>query len=63
MVDVDLLSLVKTIKRRSKADLIDEIQRELDVLHDTIMVNEEIEREEVHFEENYDFEKFKPELM
>ena len=60
-----MLSLVKTVRRRKKADLIDEIQRELDVLHDTIMTNDESANAhpEVKFEDNYNFEKFRPGLI
>ena len=45
LVEVDLLSLVKTIKRRKKADLIDEIQRELDGIDNSITTEDEIPSE------------------
>lgn len=62
-VDVDFLCLVKTIKRRKKADLIDEIQRELDEIDRSILTNHEVPQKVVQFENNYNFEKFRPGMI
>ena len=53
VVEIDLLTLVKTIKRQPRADLIDEISKEIDAIDAAIITDEEVPKDIVKFDEDF----------
>jgi hypothetical protein len=62
-VQIDILTLARSIKRRPRADLIDEIQKELDIIDKSIMTEDTMPDYLVNLEHNFDFKKYLPEIL
>ena len=62
-VNVDLLALASTIRRRPKANLIDEIQKQLDEIDAAIQTDEVLPRSSIKFDDDFDMKKYRPEML